>query len=381
MSETDWRQNINRISLTAARKNVGLTTAEATGRVLAKNPKNIDRVGLWESGEASPTYRQLEKLAEVYNINPLQLLLDDALEAIDPPAAFRSSKAKTSGYNLSRFISVLRLRQGVIGDNLRRDDIPEHALVGSGRQYRDPEDLADFIRQKINYDIKRKPAGLEILKHLRSLLHKRFIFVLKTMSTKRDLIDPGEMRGMYLHDSHAPFIILNRRDHKSSQLFSLAHELAHLFRAEERIDSIEFRSVEQINNPNEAFCNRVAAAFLIPRGRIASRQSWLLDDIKSLAENNHVSSLVALYRLNALGYINRQTTDRYSKQLSQAYEEHQARQITKATKDSGGNYYNNMRDSNGELFGAFVFSIHQAGRLSAVEAQNLLKMPLLEIQS
>lgn len=380
MNETTWQQSINRASLVAARQNVSLTTTEATAKILASNPKNIDRVGLWEAGQASPTYRQLEKLAQVYSVNPLQLLLDDSLKVIKPPVAFRSNQTKTNGYNLSRFISVLRLRQAVVRDNLRRNGVAKHPLVGSGKQYKNPEDLADFIRQKVNYDIKQKPPSQEVLKYLRSLLHECFIFVFKTMSTSRDAIDIDEMRGIYLHDSHAPFIALNRRDHKSSQLFSLAHELAHLFRSEERIDSIEFRNLRAISDSKETFCNRVAAAFLVPKNRIKNKGSWSLGEIKRLAKNNHVSNLVALYRLSSLSQINRQDTNRYSKQFSQEYEEYQATKAAKKPENSGGNYYNSMRDSNGELFNEFVFSVHQAGQLSAVEAQNLLKMPLTEIQ-
>ena len=70
MEEATWQQDINRTSLTIARQNVGLTTAEATKRVITKNPKDIDRVDLWEKAQAYPTYRQLEKLADTYNVNP-----------------------------------------------------------------------------------------------------------------------------------------------------------------------------------------------------------------------------------------------------------------------------------------------------------------------
>ncbi len=380
MKEKTWQQDINRTSLAVARQNVGLTTIEATRRVIAKNSKGIDRVQLWESGQTNPTYRQLEKLAQVYNVNPLQLLLDEDLGPTKPPVAFRTNKKiKGNSYNLSRFISTLRMRQAIIADNLRRDNTPKHDLVGSGRQHKDPRGLAELIRQKIDYDISQKPAGQDTLKYLRSLLHDRFVFVFKTMSTSRDVIDPDEMRGMYLHNDHAPFIALNRRDHKASQLFSLAHELAHLFRAEEKVDSIEFRTVEQTHDPKESFCNQVAACLLIPRNKIESRNGWSLGNVKDLAKANQVSSLVALYRLDGLEQIDRQTTIHYSGQLRQEYEDYQASKSQDGDRKQRGNYNNNMIDSNGQLFDEFVFSLHLDGRLSAVEAQNLLKLPLTKV--
>ena len=48
--------------------------------------------------------------------------------------------------------------------------------------------------------------------------------------------------------------------------------------------------------------------------------------------------------------------------------------LAQSAKTSGGNYYNNMKDSNGKLFGEFIFSLYQADRLSIVEVQNILKI-------
>ena len=377
MNKIDWQQNINRTNLIIARKNIGLSTMDATKKVIPQNPKKLDRVKSWELGDTNPTYNQLEKLAKTYNVNPFQLLLEDTLRKTKPPIAFRSDPAKTGGYNLNKFISILRLRQAIIGLNLKRDNAPKHALVGSGSKYKNPEDLAGFIRQKINYDIQQKPKEQEVLKYFRSLLHDQFIFVFKTLSYNK--IDPDEMKGMYLHDSHAPFIALNRSDYKAAQVFTLAHELAHLFRAEERIDSIEFRIIEKNLEPEEVFCNKVAASLLIPRNQIPKHRSWSLEEVKELATTNHVSNLVALYRLSNLNLINKSRIDNYFNQFNQEYKEYQQKQS--AVDQSGGHYYNNMRDSNGELFSEFIFSMYQTGELSAVEAQNLLKIPLTEIGS
>ena len=397
MDKTTWQQDINRTNLVIARENVGLSTLEATRRIIPpksgsgetdqdqlldvdRTPEAVDRVQLWESGQTSPTYKQLEKLAKLYNVNIFQLLIPDQLPTTKPPATFRSDPSRPTSYNLSRFISILRVRQAILGRNLRRDGVDQHRLVGTGRNHKDPEQLADLIRQEIDYDIDKKSAGQDALKYLRTRLHDNFIFVFKTMSTACDLIEVKEMRGLYLHDDYAPCIALNRRDHRGSQLFSLAHELAHLFRAEERVDSIEFRDMYRVDDSEESFCNLVAASLLVPRDRIPVKNAWGLAEIKALAESNHVSSLVALYRLDHVGQLDRPTTNRYSQQLAREFADHQtAKTSSPDNQTSGGSYYNNMRDSNGQLFGEFVFSLHLDGRLSAVEAQNLLKLPVTEI--
>lgn len=380
MATRVWQERINRTSLKTARENIGLTSPEATARLFPKNPKGANRVESWESGHEGPTDRQLEKLASLYNVNVFQLLLADDIQPTQPPAAFRSHRATQTGYNLQRFISVLRIRQAVISQNLQRDGTPKHELVGSGQGLDDPNQLADLIRQEIGYDIEQKPQEQDHLKYLRERLHDKYIYVFKTMSTPRDIIEVAEMRGMYLHDDYAPCIAINRRDYKNAQVFTLAHEIAHLFRAGEKIDSIEFRDFDNVDDPEETLCNRVAARLLIPNERIGNQPRWSIDDVKDLAQKSQVSSLVSLYRLADAGRIDRQTTKEFSKQLGREYEQRQKDKADKGSRqDSGGNYHHNMRDSNGSLFSEIVFSLYQDNRIGVAEAQNLLKMAIDEI--
>ena len=379
--QSSWtQQNLNRVSLKVARKNVGLTTTEATKKMFRDNALNIDRVKSWERGETFPTYKQLEKLADFYNVNVLQLFIQDDLETVEEPPVFRSKPDLETSYNLYRFIHILRIRQSILRSNIIKDGGRKNELVGSGRRYEKPAQLADFIREKLNYNTDKKDVQQTTFSYLRSLLHKQYIFVFKTMSTSRDVVDVEEMKGLYLNDEYAPCIAINRRDHKNSQLFTLAHEIAHLFRAEERIDSIQFRAFQTLQNKEEAFCNQVAAHLLIPGYKIKSAtmesDSDLLQYVKRLALENKVSNLVSLFRLVDAGFINQRQLKVLKGELDLEYQE----SLNKEKKqNSGGNYYNNMRDSNGQLFNEFVFSLHVDGRLNLVEAQKLLKIPLSEI--
>ena len=377
-----WQQDINRINLKIARSNLGLSSTDATERVCKSNVKKVDRVKFWEAGEASPTYRQMEALANIYGVNIFQFFVKERLAATKAPAVFRSDVSRQTSYSLYKFIDILRVRQRIISRSMQDDDFKKNDLVGSGSDYEDPIRLARLIREKIGYEPNQKDIRWNAITHLRTLLHEQRIFVFKTQSMRP--VDVAEMRGMYLHDEYAPCIAINRRDHKNSQLFSLAHEIAHLFRAEERLDSIESRHLDGINDKEEVFCNRVTADLLMPADSIPSPQAgaYSLEDVKDLAEKYQVSNLVSLFRLSALGYIPRGKLAEFRAQLAKEYASYSTNQSAASKPGkSGGNYYNNMRDSNGTLFDEFVFSLHTEGRLSAVEAQNLLKMPLTEVKS
>ena len=377
-----WQQTINQTNLRIARENVGLSSLEATKKVFPKNPKGIDRVDSWEKAQTFPTYIQLEKLAYYYGLNVFQLMIKSNLKPTKKPAYFRTDKSvPVRDYNLYRFIDNLRLKQTVIKQNLKIDKASRHPLVGLGRDYLDPAKLADLIRHKLGYNISQKSPKLLAVNYLRSLLHEQTIFVFKTMASSRDVIELKQMRGLYLDDQHAPCIAINRRDFKRAQLFTLAHEVAHLFRASERLDSIDFRTLGEIKDKEEAFCNKVAANLLMPASNIraaGNNQSFSLEEVKQLAEDHHVSNLVSLYRLSELGYLSSRLVAEYKSQLSQEYQDRQAEQANKPKK-TGGNAINNMRDSNGLLFNEFVFSLQADGRLSTVEAQNLLGLPFGEI--
>ena len=150
---------------------------------------------------------------------------------------------------------------------------------------------------------------------------------------------------------------------------------------DERVDSIEFRDFNTIYDKEESFCNKVAANFLIPSEGITppNTEECTFENVKELAERYQVSDLVSLFRLFDIGYIKKESMLEFQKRLQGEHEDYKTAEKDKQGKQSGDNYYMNMRDSNGNLFDEFVFSLHLDGRLSAIEAQNLLKMPLTEV--
>jgi Zn-dependent peptidase ImmA (M78 family) len=84
-------------------------------------------------------------------------------------------------------------------------------------------------------------------------------------------LDPEEFRGFVLADDYAPLVFINTVDGKAAQMFTLAHELAHVWFAQSA--AFDLRDMQPARAPIEQACNRVAAEFLVPEAEM--RAAWL----------------------------------------------------------------------------------------------------------
>jgi len=181
-------------------------------------------------------------------------------------------------------------------------------------------------------------------------------------------LDPTEFRGFVLVDEYAPLVFVNGADSKAAQMFTLAHELAHIFYG--RSAAFDLRQMLPAKDDIEQACDRAAAEFLVPEDSL--RRFWRAlpretTPFQGIARQFKVSELVAARRALDLGLIDKS-------EFIGFYHDYQARVRSDGTRDQGGNFYSNQDARVGRRFFRAVFEAVQEGRLLFSEAYDLTQL-------
>jgi Zn-dependent peptidase ImmA (M78 family) len=179
-----------------------------------------------------------------------------------------------------------------------------------------------------------------------------------------------EFRGFALSDAIAPVVFINSRDAKSAQIFTLAHEIAHLWIGVSGVSNPDFRkpSGGQVNEA-EILCNRVAAEILVPGNDLRSR--WQGND----TTESNVQRLVARYRVSRFVLL-RQAFDIGLVSTNEYWATYEAYLVDRRAVNGsgGGDFFTNALARNSTTLTNVVLSAVAEGRASYTEAARLLNV-------
>ena len=182
-------------------------------------------------------------------------------------------------------------------------------------------------------------------------------------NTRRQL-SVQEFRGFALSDPLAPVVFVNGADAPAAWVFTLAHELAHIWLGQSGVSD----AAPQASNPHERLCNEIAAEFLVPAevlGKLwaGAEVQAAADRIELARRHFKVSSLVIARRALALGLISQRV-------YTAIYEG--AKRSKKGTGESGGDFYRTLATRNSKKFSRRVASLAVSGNMTLREAGRLL---------
>jgi len=350
---------------------MGLDTATASKKI-SQSKKNL--VAEWESGESLPTWSRVAKVAKLYNVPELLFFSNEAIQKNKLIPDYRVGINEENDEKVKKLINLIIARQKWLEKFLKSEGLSKNRLQGAGKDLNTPKQLAQFIADKLGInlsEIKEFSRRKDTLDYLIEEAEKQGIFVGKTISYHRLEVD--DLRGLFVSNDYCPFIVLNRRDALSAQIFSFVHELAHFFRKSDAVsNSLDFRSTTRNINPEEVFCNKVAAELLLPEQEF-TKEFYDKTDIDDVSELYKVSKMSIFYRLKELGKIRKERQDNLEKEIEKETEESLKKKAEKDAANKGGNYTNAMRDSNGSLFNRVVSKSYLENKIGYVEASNLLR--------
>ena len=363
--------SINRENLRIARENMGLD-AKSASKKISQSSKTL--VVEWENGGLLPSWSQVEKLAKLYNVPELLFFSNELLQKNKMIPDYRVGINDENDEQVKKLINLVISRQKWLEKFLKSEGYTKNRLQGSGSNIRTPKELARFISEKLGInlsDIKELTRRKDALNYLIEKAESRGIFVGKTVSYHR--LEADNLRGLFISNDYCPFIVLNRRDALSAQIFSFVHELAHFFRKSDAVsNSLEFRSTVRNVSPEEIFCNKVAVELLLPEQDF-TKDFYSKTDIVSISETCKVSQLSIFYRLKELEKIRLEIQDELEKQIRRETEENLRVKAEKDKAREGGNYTNSMKNSNGSLFNRIIHASYLENKIGYVEASNLLR--------
>ena len=298
----------------------------------------------WETGEIRPTLKQVEAFARAVHVPVGYLFLTEPPEEFVPIPDFRTvvgRAVRQPSPNLLDTIYACQERQSWYRDFARVAQQPEVGFVGSATVETPPEAVAARMRETLGFDLAARRACATWADALRLFIRQADaagVLVMVSgvvMSNTHRRLDPAEFRGFALCDPLAPLIFVNGADTKAAQMFTLAHELAHLWLGASALSNSEAAPRPGFRR-EEVWCNAVAAELLVPLAALRAelREAEALSQaLARLARAFKVSTLVILRRLLDADWLDRGRFDT-------AWAQESARLRTLAQRGSdGGDFY------------------------------------------
>ena len=357
----------------------------------AKASVTVDRLQEWESGTSQPTIKQAQTLAKAYKRPFALFFLPEIPRDFQPLQDFRKSGSKALTTSSIFIIREIQQKQAWISDAYADNDEIKLPFVGRFNINANPQAVAQDILKTLDIH----PASYKSenpIKEWIDAAETKGIFVSRTSFIHSRLkLDSEELQGFAISDSYAPFVFVNSDDWNAPQLFTLLHEIAHIWIAETGISNDvepEIKNKEKFH-PVELFCNEVAANALMPKDIVLNFGTQIYQNSKEVfktAKLLGVSSFALLVRASNLGLISVPVYQKLKKQADIDFAEYLRREAEKKAKQKekdnpgGPNYFLLQLNRNSRLFTQTVLDAFRGGSIEPTLASNLLNVQINKFQ-
>jgi Zn-dependent peptidase ImmA (M78 family) len=326
-------------------------------------------VGDWLSEKKKPTLAQLEKFSGSVHLPFGYFFLQSPPQEVFPIPFYRThgSTIVQPGLDVLDTVKLLQGRQEWLTEHLQNEGEEPLPFVGKFGLHNRANEIAQDMRSSLRFDpnwasklsnwTKAKLALTEGIENLGIVVC--FNGVYENNNLRKLKVE--EMRGFVLVDPYVPFLFVNNNDSKSAQIFTIAHELAHIWLGESA--AFDTHQLLPANDPIEQLCDQIAAEFLVPSDLF--REQWNESaSLQSAARFFKVSELVVARRALDLGLMTK--PDYFS-----FYNSYTKRDFEQKTTNGGGNFYALAKVRLGKRFLTQTAKALQEGNLLHRDAYKL----------
>ena len=369
------KPKINREILKWARTSARISLEKAA-KTISKS-STADRIKEWESpeGKESPSLPQLKKLARLYR-RPMEVFSLPYIPKEFPTLKdFRATKDELSTAVVFMMREIQEKQEWL--SNYYRSKGSKLPFAGKYNIKHDPAVVAADIRKTLGIALKDKPD--KPLKYWITKAEEKRIFVaLSSNFHTRLKLDSDVFKGFVIADPYAPFIFLNSDDWDQGQLFTLVHELAHVWIGVSGISNeIGIISPGSDLHAVEKFCNEVAALALLPEEEVKTFHPGKGDlEFKNVVKASRrfgVHNSIMVKRMTVLG-IAGDNSDALLKSANELWKEFLEKEAKKPKSKGGPNYYIMVLRRNSKTFANVVMENYKRGRISGADASRLLNV-------
>lgn len=333
--------------------------------------EKFPKVQEWLEGEKKPTVKQLEDFSKQVHLPFGYLFLPEPPKEKLPIPYFRTNGNQGDRISINVYDTILLLqqRQDWLKNYLKDNDFQRLPFVGKFRNNNDVKAIVADIRQTLQLAenwASQFRIWQEAQDHLVLHIEDKGIITIFNSIVENNTHRPipvDDCRGFVLVDEYAPFMFINNADFKSAQMFTIVHELAHIWTGHSA--GFDFRRLQPANDPVEILCDKVAAEFLVPEQEFNEIWNHRPIDYSYASRYFKVSEIVIARRALDTGKINRP-------QFFDFYEKYSNREFAKKeNQGSGGDFYATTKKRISITFASHVNQAVKSGNLLYRDAYKL----------
>lgn len=327
------------------------------------NQINVDRINesvkdnliKWQLGEKRPTFKQLEDVSKKINIPFGYFFLQEPPIEDTKILEYRTIDS-VQLQNPSRELIDTIDNMEAIKEWMRNYQISEGYseldIIGSVNQNMSTKDIATKIRKDLGLKLgwfSNQVDAWDSFKYLRSLLEKVGIVTMLNgvvgQNTHR-ILNIEEFRAFTLLDKYAPLIFINSNDSSNGKLFSLLHEVVHIWIGTDNFYNDRYGNSNNVSNL-ERICNAIAAEIMVPNDLFV--KEWLIRD--GLSDNKiKVQELTRVFKCGATVIARKALDNNYISNTEYDFIAKEAVRLYKKLRENrpsdGGDFYKTINVKN-----------------------------------